>query len=85
MFVPGHRDGDSPPGVRPPDAVTAAPDADAALATVRPQDGRQVREALGGNLFGTDRPITRGTTDTSCSGCSGARVRKPYGRASGGS
>ncbi|MGW4805657.1 trypsin-like serine peptidase [Kitasatospora sp. NPDC004272] len=63
VFAPGYRDGDAPSGVRPLDAVTVAParrrsgapDADVAFATVRPQDGRQVREVPGGNLLGTDR------------------------------
>ncbi|MFD0563117.1 trypsin-like serine peptidase [Kitasatospora saccharophila] len=62
-FAPGHRGGDTPSDVRPLDAVTVdparrrsgAPDAGVAFATVRPRDGRQVREVLGGNLLGTDQ------------------------------
>ncbi|MFD7733327.1 trypsin-like serine peptidase [Kitasatospora phosalacinea] len=63
VFAPGYRDGDTPSGVWPLDAVTVDPswrrsgnqDLDVAFATVRPQDGRQVQEVLGGNRLGTDR------------------------------
>ncbi|QKW19476.1 trypsin-like serine protease [Kitasatospora sp. NA04385] len=62
VFAPGYRNGDTPSGVWPVDAVTVDPawrrdgdpDVDVAFATVRPQDGRQVQEVLGGNRLGTD-------------------------------
>ncbi|WP_030458583.1 serine protease [Kitasatospora sp. NRRL B-11411] len=62
VFVPGYRDGDTPSGVWPVDAVTVDPswrssgnqDLDVAFATVQPQNGQQVQEVLGANRLGTD-------------------------------
>lgn len=66
VFVPGYRNGDTPSGVWPIDAITVDPswrdsgnpDLDVAFATVRAQNGQQVQEVLGANRLGTDQGYT---------------------------
>ncbi|BFV59422.1 hypothetical protein KCMC57_up45260 [Kitasatospora sp. CMC57] len=63
VFVPGYRDGGTPNGVWPLDAVTVDrswtddgnEDMDVAFAIVKPQDGRQVQQVLGANRLGVNK------------------------------
>ncbi|MEU6972687.1 trypsin-like serine protease [Kitasatospora aureofaciens] len=65
VFTPGYRNGYSPYGswevesiiVDPRWASDDDPDYDVAFVTVRPVDGRQVEDAVGGNPLGTGRGV----------------------------
>ncbi|MGW2252041.1 trypsin-like serine peptidase [Kitasatospora sp. NPDC001660] len=63
VFTPGYRNGYSPYGSWPVQSITVDPrwadddnpEYDVAFITVRPVDGRQVEDAVGGNPVGTDQ------------------------------
>ncbi|MFJ8430505.1 trypsin-like serine peptidase [Kitasatospora sp. NPDC094019] len=63
VFTPGYRNGYSPYGSWPVESVTVDPhwetdddpEYDVAFVTVRPVDGRQVEDAVGGNPLGTEQ------------------------------
>ncbi|MFB7380698.1 trypsin-like serine peptidase [Kitasatospora purpeofusca] len=63
VFTPGYRNGYSPYGSWPVESVTVDPhwetdddpEYDVAFVTVRPVNGRQVEDAVGGNPLGTDQ------------------------------
>ncbi|GAA2117502.1 hypothetical protein GCM10009759_63920 [Kitasatospora saccharophila] len=65
-FAPGYRDGRAPYGSWRVTKVYTAdgwrnggdPDEDFAILAVAPNDGRQIEDAVGGNLLGTDAPWT---------------------------
>jgi V8-like Glu-specific endopeptidase len=63
VFIPGYRNGDTPNGVWPLFSITVDPswsesgneDLDVAFAIVKPQNGRQVQQVLGGNSLGVNK------------------------------
>ncbi|MET9180017.1 trypsin-like serine protease [Kitasatospora aureofaciens] len=65
VFTPGYRNGYSPYGSWEVESITVDPrwasdddpDYDVAFVTVRPVDGRQVEDAVGGNPLGTGRGV----------------------------
>ncbi|MFH9348265.1 trypsin-like serine peptidase [Kitasatospora sp. NPDC017646] len=65
VFTPGYRNGYAPYGSWQVESITVDPrwasgddpDYDVAFVTVRPADGRQVEDAVGGNPLGTGRGV----------------------------
>ncbi|MER6301624.1 trypsin-like serine protease [Kitasatospora sp. NPDC001539] len=65
VFTPGYRNGYTPYGTWPVQSITVDPrwaqdddpDYDVAFITVRPVDGREIEDAVGGNPIGTDQGV----------------------------